>query len=697
MSRASLPGLVTLLLTAAFTAAAPPDPSKPPTWPQPFEMQAGERTGFILPITQPGVIAITLKWRGTPISVGLADASGMQVIPIAQRSAPEATFTYTATAADVGRGVFWKLSLATTGMRPMPVSALPGALKTIVAPLTPVAAAGQVSVTYPPVLSAAVTTAQGAIAAKGVPTGARTTIPVSAPLGKDPVILAYEKAVQDQNATLEKSLRAQFTQRAQLEAKTLAALRSTSALRPASALSVPPPGRTVVGVLPRGTLMRPIPPTPADPTLVQVTPAAGCAGDRISLRGKGLSIVAAQNEVLFTPNASTVIATNAISSSKGADGIITVQVDLPNLAGIVAPYNGMVYVRVNDTNPVAVTNPLPFRTEALPIITGFTSTETKPKAVLTAMGTNFKQDDLVHVVLGDGRDLVATRTAFTQTSMSLQMPDYTTDASSIAQVYVLAKTPTGRTVPSAKVQIKALPSLAKVSGLDRLSGKVGTLVLVSGKGFVTPTIEFVATPGQSSSIYGSTTFGAIKLEGASEAQAVIRIPYYGLIGPVKGILRLRSANMAAPFDLPFTVEVQNTIALVAAPVTAVAFPKGGKDLYASGHFWSDFVSYNEQHPDSHQSVDVTHRADFFSGYKGDDIFKMTLPLKNGWRYHHVGFAIKFVNKDSSVNGGNATLEASYIENGALTGRVHWWVDPAWTDLDYYLGFYAEGPAGVPYK
>jgi len=510
--------------------------------------------------------------------------------------------------------------------------------------------------------------------------------PANAPKGVDTVIAAYDKLVSDGNGAIQKTLIAKFDVGLLEENRLLMASKSKAS---AQLAPISPALKNILlnDIKPRGTLDQPAAPAvPADPTIVQVTPAYGYNGDRITIRGKNLSLVAAQNEALFTPSASTVLSCKAVAATQGADGMVTLTVVIPNNGGVRAPYDGMVFVRVNDKNPMAVTNPLPFRTEAIPVITKVYPPEVSAKQTVTLTGVNFKPDDQVQVVMQNGSMVVIPKCYVNATTAMFKMPDYTSSASFYATVYIGTKTPTGGTITGTADVIHALPNAVQVTSIDRASGLVGTTVLITGKGFINPTVSFAATAGQSSAIYSGTASGAWYIVKWSETQIVATIPYYALLNSVNGAISVRSANSATPFTLPFTVLVQNTIECVKAPIVCVAFPKEGD----SDHTWSDWYSPNSTW---NTNVSVAHHSGVFLGGKGDDIFGIDLALKNGWRYHHVVFT-----PDNPESDGLATLEDVYMNSsGRYTARVHWWVDPSLTHLYYRLAYYIEGPKGVPYK
>lgn len=78
------------------------------TWPQRFELESGESTGFGFIVSQPGPIAITVQWQGTPLSIRLKKPSG----EIIERPGNgKLSIDYNATLDDIKKGTIWSVSL----------------------------------------------------------------------------------------------------------------------------------------------------------------------------------------------------------------------------------------------------------------------------------------------------------------------------------------------------------------------------------------------------------------------------------------------------------------------------------------------------------------------------------------------------------------------------------------------------------
>lgn len=121
-------GRAALLLLALIAAnpsmAQQPAPQERP-WPQSFVIQGTDRAEFGFAVTQPGPIAVDVQAEGAPVRVDLIGPATRT-----QSGQGRVAFRYAATAADVQRGVFWHIVIA---------SALPNAV-----------VRGSVNVQHPP-------------------------------------------------------------------------------------------------------------------------------------------------------------------------------------------------------------------------------------------------------------------------------------------------------------------------------------------------------------------------------------------------------------------------------------------------------------------------------------------------------------------------------------------------------------------
>jgi len=120
-----------------------------PTWPQQFQILAGESTTFGFVVTQPGTITVNVNFQGAPLVVSL---SGPLAQPLQQQGSGALQLQYQATAADVQRSYFWQVRMAPAN------TAAPAPYQ-----LPQVLASGAISVQHP---AANMTLAASAIAQK---------------------------------------------------------------------------------------------------------------------------------------------------------------------------------------------------------------------------------------------------------------------------------------------------------------------------------------------------------------------------------------------------------------------------------------------------------------------------------------------------------------------------------------------------
>lgn len=212
-------------------------------------------------------------------------------------------------------------------------------------------------------------------------------------------------------------------------------------------------------------------------------------------------------------------------------------------------------------------------------------------------------------------------------------------------------------------------------------------MLITGKGFVYPTVTFAPTPGQQALIAGAAG-GEWNVDRWSETQVLARIPGYPLPGAIAGTLTIRSQTAKTPVILPFTVTMRNVLYIARAHLVNVSFPvQDGRNMLIDLHTVVDEGTPN-------RNGYAFHGSELFTGRRADDIIAMQAPLKNGWRWHHVFWSPR----DPPSGSAGSRLEATWTDGlGRLCARMHWWVDAPWQWTTCNLYFYIEGPENVPYK
>ena len=118
------PRLAAFLLCAAGITNA--QNAQLPTWPQQFSVQGPEVSAFGFAVTQPGPVAIEVRWNGPPLRIALEGPNRVE-----QAGAGRVVLNYQVTPQDVQRDVLWTVSMRLQSPGPMP-------------------AAGQIIVQHPP-------------------------------------------------------------------------------------------------------------------------------------------------------------------------------------------------------------------------------------------------------------------------------------------------------------------------------------------------------------------------------------------------------------------------------------------------------------------------------------------------------------------------------------------------------------------
>jgi len=274
--------MITLLQSVASVAGVQ---SALPTWPQDFSIGPGEKADFGFAVTQPGEIAVEVKWKGVPLTIILKDPSGASVKRLDLQPPPGASLVHSATAADVQKGPMWIVSIVAP-------SAKPGLR--IVGEIEP-AAVGQINVQSPKADMSKVSAQIQALEARAA---ARFRAPESTfsrqALADFRVRLAaFDKSRLDKINTLEANLRTRMKSNiAQLNRLILetSGTGATAPVQTTGQTPVPSISQLPAPKAPVPTVT--VPPTPTgpapEPTLLLVTPNAGIPGDIVIIKSTGL-------------------------------------------------------------------------------------------------------------------------------------------------------------------------------------------------------------------------------------------------------------------------------------------------------------------------------------------------------------------------------------------------------------------------
>jgi hypothetical protein len=490
---AVLAAVVMITLLQSVTSVAGVQPAVP-TWPQDFRIGPGEKADFGFAVTQPGDIAVEVKWKGVPLTIILKDPSGASVKRLDLRPPPSASLVHTATAADVQKGPMWIVSIVAP-------SAKPGLR--IVGEVEP-AAVGQINVQSPKADMSKVSAQIQALEARAAARfrAAESIFSQQALADFRARQAAFDKSRLETVNTLEASLRSRMRTNIEQLNRLILQTSGTGATAPVQTTGQTPApsiSRLPVPIAPASTVT--IPPTPTgpapDPTLLLVTPNAGVPGDIVIIKSTGLLADKFLSEAWFMINPGVTVQAKVLTVTKVANGV-NFEAQVPNAAGVTQGYNGQVFMKAKDQSPVFTTNSLPFRFDPVPKpeIASFDPAAAEPNIWLTVRGLNFKPGNQVRFVLDGGRDVLAEMRYNSGTEILAKVPAYSANQASQGLLYMLGKFATGW-AKSNTVTIYLKATYPSISSLDRAEGGPGEPVLISGSGFKPPVqVRFIISPGR---------------------------------------------------------------------------------------------------------------------------------------------------------------------------------------------------------
>lgn len=116
-----------MLAVVLFAAAGPAYSQQGlPAWPQQFQVRGPESASYGFAVTQPGPVAVEVRWQGPPLRITLQGPNRVE-----QTGLGRVVLNYQVTPQDVQRDVLWTVSVSLQNPGPAP-------------------AAGQIGVQYPP-------------------------------------------------------------------------------------------------------------------------------------------------------------------------------------------------------------------------------------------------------------------------------------------------------------------------------------------------------------------------------------------------------------------------------------------------------------------------------------------------------------------------------------------------------------------
>jgi len=336
--------LLVLLLTTSSLNAQPVDTSRPPSWPQSFELQGAEPAAFGLAVTQPGNVSVEVR-TGAPVVVSLL-APGLA--PVEQAGSGNVRLNRTLSAQEVQQNPFWTVLIRLAN----PSSPIPGSR-----------AQGSVNVTYPPIDE------QRLQAALGVQ---RSAVQREAAQRNAQALRTDGAAAQLQAQFNEGKRRFDAEQQQQRAARLARSQQLIDGMKQRQKLTAQPdvgstptpaPGEGTTAndqVKTRGLLQPgnrivrlPTQPAPAPPALASLSVAQGQPGDPVIISGSSLGGAPGEVHFLLGPNRDE----KATGQLLWYDNQILAYV--PDLSGVLAT-NGHLYIVRQDGVRSGI---LPFRFE----------------------------------------------------------------------------------------------------------------------------------------------------------------------------------------------------------------------------------------------------------------------------------------------------------------------------------------------
>jgi hypothetical protein len=640
--------------------------------PQPFSLSAGEQAAVVFPVTQPGTVTLDITWTGSPLTIVVTNQANRAITAPSLRTSP-VRIQYSPTAAEVGQGIFWKIS----AVCPANAAGRP-------------AAKGEIKVSFPPVDAAAFSAAWTQLQARHKQV---EPTQISAP----PVTQNEREATRlRENATLDNALLGQFQNIVnQVQAKRIATL---PALRTQASIVTP-----VRPDINRAIL--------TSPFIESVAPNYGLAGDTVKISARNVKADPTTNKVFFvvTGAGATSRLEAKIISATAQDPLAVFAVAVPPLPAGFQQVNSCT-IELVGTNPAFTVTSQGFVWTNVPIakVTLVTPTAARAGDYLVLKGENFSSARTrVHFSLPGNPDAVVTNSQCTGTTeMRVKVPEYSSQTQTNASLYVQTVAPNGTIIDNgAQWGFFALPTVPTLTVLDRTSSKPQQSLLIQGSGFASYCTAIFKTAGGQEYTSNPTS--------RSDSALVVKIPDIPLV-PMGGINVMVSVRNSGS-------ENSNTLALHLDPIldeilitdpsklVNISFQKGTSDDFCriydpAGSSWDkEFIAKEGG------TLFGKHESNYF-GYSGFDLWGLKMSLKNGWRVSRVSMYKRVYlyslfsdmeireHKDGDPCDANVYSIMPAPAGGALTTiQIYWYSTPTMNSIMYTAGIRIEGPRGFPYE
>ncbi|MHB1000147.1 MAG: hypothetical protein ACYC27_12955 [Armatimonadota bacterium] len=674
---------VCMLSSACFSAA---DDNKLPTWPQSFSIATNGRASFAFPAAQPGKIIIDAKWSGGQLSIVVMNGAGNAVTDANPKSSPT-HIEYTATAADIQKGIIWNVVISDP-RKPAPSAAN-----------NPAAFTGQINILYPAVDIVSITPRLNTIRSqKRIMPGTlpdnlkalkNTRLPDSKPNFDIP---SHVKMLEQNQKQLYSSTINKIT-------ASIAPIKRIQQMQQADLLIASNLGPNIKKI------PKEMPEPFIAPVLVSIDKISVYAGDEVGVCAQQVDANIDTNEVYFTMSANIIVKAEMISAQKYGASNVILRVKVPEeLANMKSNSAMPVFVKkISPTNAqvfaTSNTQTVNYICRYVPRIDQVDPTSLTSKQNITLYGDYFRTNAKVHFAFADGRNDTVIYKGNSSKQITVASPFYQSSASLPVLIYIDDEIQ-GRPVRSNMVQVEFTATEPKITSISPTQGGPNDVITFYGTGLKRICeVHFEPDPGQESKILPVANNVSCRanwfLPGGSDTQFLTKLAngLQGIKSPVTGklIIKYDMFTKTAP-PIPFTFKPQ----IVSRPLYEAFIPtlssfqkKDGGDTYSQIVNPADWAT---RMPPYNWLMGY-HYSSLFEGHGGDDYYVINAPLKNGWTLDYLRF-------NTSGNGGSTGARQegwSQDSAGRPVIKVHWWVDAPCRSLWYEMIPYIKGPNGVPYK
>jgi hypothetical protein len=409
-----------------------------------------------------------------------------------------------------------------------------------------------------------------------------------------------------------------------------------------------------------------------DPAILEISPCKGSLGDIITIAAINLNPDPSWSEVHFTISPQLDLSGKIVSFAQ-SDAGFTIEVEVPNSNGASQAFNGQVYFMSLDRQPVFRTNSVPFRFEPiiLPRITSVNPCSGTPDDLVSVSGTDFAPDAGLHFIVDQGQDMPVVADYQSEELITCRVPEYNSDHATTAQIFVQRQCG-GGWMRSNVVFFDLKPTLPTILSFDPVAGGPRDPLLIRGAGFSNPEVHFVIKPGKDL---------VMPVDYWNDTTILTAVP------DVDGIPE--ACNVQVYLKCGSHQSALQTFRFIPETVLQVLDTQKLHELYK---YDFSFQAHNDEDSGfffGSEELSGYHVSDFI-GHKDDDELFSAARLKNGWVVDSVTHAL------GGWGGHGSFVKEDRIGTDSPYVKVHWWVDPVWSEIVYHVSIYISGPKGVPY-